>query len=187
MLCSGVGSVVISLVERGRERIGTEEAPDRLVELGRWYVGEHDRLLRFAVVVCGNRHAAEDLVQEAFVRCCLAGAEVGPTLGAYVRRAIVNLTRSAWRRRANERIALSKLDPREHHDPPEDRSAMWTAILELSPRQRAVIALRYYEDLSEAEIATTLGISTGNVKKHADRARTRLRQILEREVDDELR
>lgn len=187
MPCSGVGSVVISLVERGRERIGTEESPDRLVELGRWYVGEHDRLLRFAVVVCGNRHNAEDLVQEAFVRCCLAGAAVSPTLGAYVRRAIVNLTRSAWRRRTNERVAISRLNHVEHRTAPEERSAMWTAILELSPQQRAVIALRYYEDLSEAEIAATLGISPGNVKKHADRARTRLRQILEREVTDELR
>lgn len=178
---------MIGLVERGRERIGIEEAPDRLVELGRWYVAEHDRLLRFAVVVCGNRHAAEDLVQEAFVRCCLAGAEVGPTLGAYVRRTIVNLTRSAWRRRTNERIAISRLDHSEQHEALEDRSAMWSAILELSPRQRAVIALRYYEDLSESDIATALGISPGNVKKHADRARTRLRQILEREVNDDLR
>lgn len=172
---------MISLVERGRDLIGTEGSPERLEELGRWYVAEHDRLLRFAVVICGDRHAAEDLVQEAFVRCCLAGATPGPTLGAYVRRAIVNLTRSAWRRRRNETAAITRLGVPANESSAEDTSGVWAAILELSPRQRAVIALRYYEDLTEAEIAATLGISTGNVKKHADRARARLRQLLEHE------
>jgi RNA polymerase sigma factor (sigma-70 family) len=179
---------VQNLVEvAGRDLIGNRDDPDRLAELGRWYIAEHDRLLRFAIVVCGDRYTAEDLVQEAFVRSCLAGADPSGAIGAYVRRAIVNLSRSAWRRRSNERLALSRLGTNQPTADPDGESAIWSAILELSPQQRAVVALRYYEDLSEAEIGRTLGISPGNVKKHADRARKRLRELLEREVTDDLR
>jgi len=152
----------------------------RLEQLGAWFEAEYAGLLRFAYFVCGDRAQAEDLVQDAFVRLYRAGARVEEeTVRAYARRTIMNLSRSAFRRRGSERRALRRVDRDEvaPHDP-GPRDEVWRAILSLSPQQRAVIALRYYEDLSEKEIAEALGVSAGSVKKHADRAMDALRARL---------
>ena len=152
----------------------------RLEQLGAWFEAEYAGLLRFAYFVCGDRAHAEDLVQDAFVRLYRAGARVEEeTVRAYARRAIVNLSRSAWRRRGSEQRALrrSGWEVIAPHDP-GPRDEVWRAILALSPQQRAVIALRYYEDLSEKEIADALGISAGSIKKHASRAMEALRAQL---------
>ncbi|MCA1830753.1 MAG: SigE family RNA polymerase sigma factor [Actinomycetota bacterium] len=154
---------------------------ERLRRLERWFAAEYPALLRFAYFVSADPVAAEDLVQEAFVRIYRAGSRVDPdTVGPYARAAIVNLQRSSFRRRASERRALVRSVAREHPGPAEP-DEMWNAVLQLSPQQRAVIALRFYEDLSEAEIAATLGISTGAVKKHASRAIERLRALVGRQ------
>jgi RNA polymerase sigma-70 factor (sigma-E family) len=150
--------------------------------LGAWFAAEYPSLLRFAYLVSGERGSAEDLVQEAFVRLYRAGARTDDaTVGAYARKAIVNLARSAHRRRATaERVVIDR--PRSGAPPDvEARDELWNALRDLSPKQRAVVALRFYEDMSEREIAGALGISTGSVKKHADRAMTRLRAALGRE------
>jgi RNA polymerase sigma factor (sigma-70 family) len=164
-----------------RQPISTSKpSSEHLAELGEWFLAEHGPLVRFATIVCGDRYIAEDLVQEAFVRTSLAGARLDLPMGAYTRRTIVNLSNSRFRRRAAERRAYSRLTRDEVvHPPAEHRDAMWDAIQQLSPRQRAVIALRFYEDLSERDIASMLGISTGNVKKHASRAVGRLRTLLQ--------
>ncbi|HEX9775088.1 MAG TPA: SigE family RNA polymerase sigma factor [Actinomycetota bacterium] len=164
-----------------RAQIGIfQPARSRLERLGSWFDAEYPGLLRFAYFVCGSRAQAEDLVQDAFVRMYKAGARVEEQgIGAYARRTIVNLSRSGFRRASRETRALRQLDARAASDPDVDtRDEMWRAIQELSARQRAVVALKFYEDMSERDVAAALGMSTGSVKKHADRALTRLRARL---------
>jgi RNA polymerase sigma-70 factor (sigma-E family) len=161
-------------------RIGIfQPSRERLEQLGAWFQAEYPSLLRFAYFVTGDSSAAEDLVQDAFVRIYRAGARVEVHgFRSYARKTIVNLHRSGFRRAA-----------REHVVPHEDqissdtgaivlRDEVWNALLTLSPKQRAVVALRYYEDLKEREIAEALDMSIGSVKKHTDRAMAKLRARL---------
>jgi len=151
----------------------------RLEQLGAWFEAEYPSLLRFAYFVTGDPSKAEDLVQDAFVRIYRAGARVEDQgFRAYARKTIVNLHRSGFRRAARERTI--------HHEETVSadtgafaiRDEVWNAIMALSPRQRAVVALRFYEDMKEADIATALGLSVGAVKKHTDRAMAKLRAQL---------
>lgn len=148
-------------------------------DLASWFRVEYPSLVRFAVGVCGDHNLAEDLVQDAYVRASSSKVdELNP--GAYVRRIIVNLSRSRFRRLNAERRALSRRGPDEVFAPSTERDdQIWQALAQLSPRQRAVLTLRFYEDLSESDIARTLDISPGNVKKHASRGMDRLRSVLE--------
>lgn len=160
-------------------RIGIfQPSQDRLEQLGVWYRAEYPALLRFAYLVSGRSAQAEDLVQESFVRLYRARARIDERrVGAYARTTILNLSRSAFRRRRSEERALGRIDrPEASRDAdPTARDEMWRALLALSPRQRAVIALRFYEDMSERDIAATLGMSVGSVKQHTDRALSKLR------------
>lgn len=167
----------IAIDRRGRVA-GAQQA--RMQELGVWFDAEYDGLLRFAYLVCGDRHLAQDLVQEAFVKMSLAGARVGHAgVKAYARTTVLNLARSRVRRAVLERRAHTRAaEVPDHGDAVGARDEVWQAMRALSPRQRAVVALRYYEDLPEAEIAATLGMSAGSVKQHADRAMRRLRAQL---------
>lgn len=155
-----------------------EDGTER-IDLTGWFVGEYPRLVRFAIVVCGDAHLAEDLVQEAYIRARLAGARTEDRIGAYVRRIIVNLGRSRFRRILAERRALDRTDPVTEAAPVGERDeAIWSALLQLAPRQRAAVALRFYEDLSDADIASVLGIGEGSVRQHLFRGMTRLRALL---------
>lgn len=135
-------------------------------------------LLRFGRVLTGNHEAAADLVQDALERTLLAWPRLHereePT--AYVRRVMVNRNISIWRRLRRETVTD---EPPDVHveDQPRDHE-LWAAIQSLPPRQRAVLALRYYEDLSEAEIARVLGCSTGTVKSQASKGVARLRTLV---------
>ena len=96
----------------------------------------------------------------------------------YVRKIIINTYASWWRRRWNgERptAELPELAGRDDQAAVEDRDALWRAILRLPKRQRTVVVLRYFEDLSEAEIADALGTSVGTVKSQAAKALAKLR------------
>src|SRR2546423_944002 len=125
-----------------------EPSQKRLEQLGVWFQAEYPALLRFAYFMTGDASTAEDLVQDAFVRIYRAGGRVEREgFHAYARKTIVNLHRSGFRRAARERAA------RPDETVPSDTGAfalhdeMWNAIQRLSPRQRAVIALRFYEDM----------------------------------------
>ncbi len=171
-LGTAIGGRAISLFGPGRAR---------MEQLGAWFAEEYEPLLRFAYFVCGERATAEDLVQEAFVRLYRAGARAeNAGVGAYARTTIVNLARSGARRRAVAARAPMDAAPRAGLPDIESRDEVWRAMRELSPQQRAVIALRYYEDLSEKDIAAALGVSAGTVKKQSDRAMTKLRAELGR-------
>jgi RNA polymerase sigma-70 factor (sigma-E family) len=138
-------------------------------------------LLRFGYALTGNPHDASDLVQEVLERVGLRWAAIGRGRGgpdAYIRRAMVNARTSRWRRRRPELLVpVIPESAVQQHDRFDDEP-LWQALRGLPPGQRAVIVLRYYEDLSEAEIAATLGVSAGTVKSQTARAMATLRQRL---------
>lgn len=145
-------------------------------------------LLRIAcLMTAGDRHAAEDLVQTALERAYVAWPRIKRQAAqdSYVRsiltRAAIDRTRG--RQRRGEVLVDEVPEAGDEVVGPEDRDELWTLLESLSPRQRAVLVLRYYEDLSEAEIAATLGISVGTVKSQASRALAALRQRTPRTID----
>jgi len=140
-------------------------------------------LLRFAYLLTSDHHTAEDLVQTALAKTYLSWDRLRDrgALDNYVRRIIVNENTSLWRRawKRNERPTeeLPEPGPRDGGDP-EGRDAMWRVVQTLPARQRAAVVLRYYEDLSEADTAATLGCSVGTVKSQTSRAIAGLRSKL---------
>ncbi len=141
-------------------------------------------LYRRAYLLTGSHADAEDLAQQTLIKAHGAWSRVSGSEApnAYVRRILTNTFLSA-RRPKGRRLELLVGDNAPEPvapapDGPEDRMALWPHIQELSPRQRAVIVLRYYEQLSEAEIADTLGCSRGNVKSTAHHALNNLRTAL---------
>jgi len=159
---------------------GLTPAGERLARVEAWFQSEHASLLRLAVLLTGELHAAEDIVQDAFLRLHRRSKQ-GPIddVAPYARAIVVNLARTRFRRRQRLQDGPVPEGSIDGHDGAAgDRDEMWRALMELSARQRAVMVLRYYEDLSEQQIAQVLGTSTGAVKKYADRARTRMRSLL---------
>lgn len=140
-------------------------------------------LLRLAYLVCGDRNLAEDLLQTALARTYLAWRRLDgiDSLEAYSRRVLLNTATSWWRRRWWGERPTADLPERpvgDHSHQVVERDAIWQLLGSLPARQRAVIVLRYYEDLSEAEIAVQLGMAPGTVKSYASRALTALRTQL---------
>jgi RNA polymerase sigma-70 factor (sigma-E family) len=139
-------------------------------------------LLRFGFVLTGNPHRAEELVQEALVKTYRRWRRLRlEQPHAYVRRAMVTTYTSWWRRGRRETALPPGFDePAAGSDPDAyaERDAAVRALLTLPPRQRAVLVLRYYEDYSEADIAETMGCSTGTVKSQASRGLRALRTLL---------
>jgi RNA polymerase sigma-70 factor (sigma-E family) len=137
-------------------------------------------LLRLAYLVCGDHSKAEDLLQATLTRTYLALRRLDgiDSLDAYSRRVLVNTATSWWRRRWRGEYPTELLPEqpvRDQTDRIVERDAIWRLLGALPARQRAVIVLRYYEDMSEAEIANTLGLSLGSVKSHASRGLASLR------------
>jgi RNA polymerase sigma-70 factor (sigma-E family) len=153
------------------------------MEFDEFFRATWPRLFRTAYAVAGDAASAEDALQAAFAKAYSSWRRVSRTdhPEAYVRRMVVNeilgTRRRAWWQRER---------PHEAPEPPAavlsleadvvDRDAMWTAVLALPPRQRAVIVLRYYEDFSEEQIADVLGCTRGTVKSQASAALANLRR-----------
>jgi RNA polymerase sigma-70 factor (sigma-E family) len=141
------------------------------------------RLVRTAYLFTGDRHVAEDVVQNALASMVASWRRLRDVsnLDAYVYRSVVNACRRWQRRRYNGEIPFGRLPEREVEDS-QGRSARHTdlvaALRRLPPRQRAVLVLRYYADLSEAETATILGCSIGTVKSQSSRGLAVLRAAL---------
>jgi RNA polymerase sigma-70 factor (sigma-E family) len=149
-----------------------------------WMTARQRWLLRTAWLLTGDVHTAEDLVQTTLAKLYLAWDRVSARgVDAYARRILVNEHATLWRRRWRHREVVTD-DLSVHEAPVHDeeydgtRAALWEAVRALAPRQRAVIVLRYYEQLSEAETAEVLGVSVGTVKSQANRAITALRERL---------
>ena len=146
------------------------------------FVAEHgDRLLHAAYGLCGDWQHAEDLVQHALVALARHWPDVGANPLAYAYRCLVRANIDRWRvlRRRPEVL----LDPQDFSavgpsiDPAasEDHLLVLSALRRLPPRQRAIVVLRYLQDLSEVDTAAALGISVGAVKSGAARGVARLR------------
>lgn len=142
-------------------------------------------LLRTARLLCGNHEDAEDLVQTALEKAYRHWPKVSSDLDPepYVRRILVNTVISRGRRRRVLR-EINMADPPEKPAPPEThvvelRSSLVAGLRELGARQRAVLVLRYWEDLPEAEIAEVLGCSVGTVKSQASRGLAQLRRRMD--------
>ncbi|MEU1791235.1 SigE family RNA polymerase sigma factor [Streptomyces sparsogenes] len=141
-------------------------------------------LLRTARALSANAWDAEDLLQTALAKTYLAWERIEDhnALDGYVRRTLVNTRTSQWRKRKVDEFVCEELpepDPVPAPDPAEQqvlRDAMWRAVLRLPDRQRAMVVLRYYEDLSEAQTAEVLGVSVGTVKSAVSRALGKLRE-----------
>ncbi|MBB5626876.1 SigE family RNA polymerase sigma factor [Sphaerisporangium krabiense] len=143
-------------------------------------------LLRTAYLTCGSVQEAEDLLQTALERACLRWDRLcrGGDPEPYIRRIIVNLAISRWRR-----LAVMRFIPM--HTPPEQpaaredielRHVVMDALRALPPRQRAVVVLRIWDDMTEAQTAKMLGCSVGTVKSQTSKALKRLRALLGEEV-----
>lgn len=145
-------------------------------------------LLRSAYMICGDHHLAQDLLQDALIKLASRWERLrNEAPEAYVRRILYRDAVSSWRRTRREVVADHDPDgvATPLHARADERVQDWVsgadvraALLLLPPRQRAVIVLRYYEDLSEAEIADALGIARGTVKSQASDAMRTLRTLL---------
>ncbi|MEV6970840.1 SigE family RNA polymerase sigma factor [Hamadaea sp. NPDC051192] len=134
-------------------------------------------LLRTAYLLCGSPDRAEDLLQAALLAALPRWRRMDHP-EAYIRRIMVNQLANIWRRPIRE-ILTAVLPDRPVRDTAiEERDAMWLALGRLPARTRAVLVLRYWEDLSEAETAQVLEMSLGTVKSHASRGLARLRDLL---------
>jgi RNA polymerase sigma-70 factor (sigma-E family) len=141
-----------------------------------WARSRQQGLVRTACLLTGDFHRAEDLVQEAFIKAALRWDTLaGAHPDAWVRTVVYRDQVSWWRRHRREVLTA----PREQAVPPAEETALVLrdALLRLTARQRAVLVLRYVEDLPLAETAEILGITVGSVKKHASVALAQLRTI----------
>lgn len=153
---------------------------DRDTEFAAYMAARQPSLLRTAYLISGDRHTAEDLVQTTLAKLYLSWDKVRDreVLDGYARRILVNEHHSLWRRAWKRREHTSDTLPdRGYDDVPDEglQAALWDFVQTLPRKQRAVVVLRYYEDMSEAEIAQVLGISPGTVKSQASRALAALR------------
>jgi len=162
------------------------EADHLLTEI---YLGEYRSLVRLAVLLLHDVPTAEEVVQEAFIAMHTGWRRLRDTEKAlsYLRQAVVNRSRSVLR----HRNVVDKNAPKHVPDEPSaeagaiallERSAVVAALRRLPDRQREALVLRYYADLSEADIAATMGISRGAVKSHTARGMAALKSVLEQET-----
>jgi RNA polymerase sigma-70 factor (sigma-E family) len=155
---------------------------DRDADFTAYLQARQAHLLRTAYLLTGDRHQAEDLLQTALAKLYLAWDRIHDreSVDGYVRRILVNenssLWRRAWRRREWTTDELPETTP--SHDTYDEglAGAVWDVVSTLPRKARAVVVLRYYEQLSEAETAEVLGISVGTVKSQASRALAALRE-----------
>jgi RNA polymerase sigma-70 factor (sigma-E family) len=148
----------------------------------------HDQrlpMVRLALLLVDDLASAEDVVQDAFAGLVKAWDRLDSesALRAYLRTSVVNASRSMLRRRRTARNYVPPLRPDEPGADEavvlsEEHAAVIVALGTLSPRQREVLVLRHWSGLSEAEVAETLGISTGTVKSTASRGLTALRAAM---------
>ncbi|MGN6574807.1 MAG: SigE family RNA polymerase sigma factor [Nocardioides sp.] len=158
-----------------------DQAARRDADFAAYMSARQPSLLRTAYLLTGDQHTAEDLVQTALAKLYLAWDKVQDRglIDGYVRRILVNENNSLWRRAWKKREVTTDAVP-DHQsvvDAPDDgrSAALWEFVQTLPRKQRAVVVLRYYEDLSEAEVADILGISVGTVKSQSSRALAALR------------
>lgn len=140
--------------------------------------GRRSSLLRTAFLLVGDHDHAEDIVQIALTKTYRHWDRIDHP-DAYVRRALVTTATSWWRRRWHGEGSVAAVPDQartsDETKAVQDHEALWPEVLRLPARQRAVVVLRFYEDLSESDTAAALGCSTGTVKSQTSRALAALR------------
>lgn len=174
----------------------TVEEPSVTSEVPRdfetWVSARGPALQRFAHLVTGAPADAPDLVQEALSRAYPRWAELArsDTAEAYVRRSIVNASVSGWRK-TRRLVVVEDTEPHVREATPDPAAAVtdadhaWRLCAELPVTQRAAVVLRFYEDLSFAQIATVLDCAESTARSHVHRAVAALRTRLEQENTDD--
>lgn len=172
----------VQLAVEAGATVGTQDRDaDRDAEFAAYMAARQASLLRTAYLLTGDQHTAEDLVQTAFAKLYLSWDKVQrrELVDGYVRRILVNENNSLWRRAWKRRETSTDTVPDRQAvtDTHDDgvKAALWEFVQSLPRKQRAVVVLRFYEDLSEAEVADILGISVGTVKSQSSRALAALR------------
>ncbi|MFT3889217.1 MAG: SigE family RNA polymerase sigma factor [Arachnia sp.] len=151
-------------------------------EFSRFVTAHAAGLRRTAYLLTGSVPAAEDLLQDALVKVWLAWGRVEvSTATAYTRRTMAHLATDRWRRRRYATVPADHLETlpdssaARRLDASDDRLFIVRQLANLSPRERAIVVLRYYDDLAEADVAAAVGCSVGTVKSTCSRALSRLR------------
>lgn len=138
-------------------------------------------LMRTAYLLTGDQQLAEDLVQTALEKAVRHWASIREAAAAeaYVRRTMYRTQVSLWRRRRVTELPTATIPEPRRVEPPdhqvEDRLVLHAALRRLGPRQRAVVVLRFFEDMSEQQVADALGVTVGTVKSTAHKALAHLR------------
>jgi len=159
----------------------TGRSAGRDAEFSAYLAARQPALLRTAYLLTSDRHQAEDVLQTSLAKLYLAWDRVRDrdSVDAYVRRIMVNETTSLWRRawKRHERPTDEVPEGTPHVDRYDDGRGdeLWALVQTLPRKARAVVVLRYYEQLSEAETADVLGITVGTVKSQTSRALATLR------------
>lgn len=168
--------------------VPVETGADHRTEFETFVTTSGASLGRLALLLAGDPHRAEDLLQQTYVRTYLAWprARAGDPY-AYARRVMANQRVDTWRRLRRERLTDPADLPERSVDPAQDRLAdhdrLLAALRALPARRRRVVVLRYLLDLPEAEVAADLGIAVGTVKSTAARGLAQLRTLLEEHHD----
>ncbi|WP_328887133.1 SigE family RNA polymerase sigma factor [Streptomyces sp. NBC_00316] len=147
--------------------------------------GRRTALFRSAYLLCGDRHEAEDLVQSTLVKVVLGGRHHGrlDNIEAYARKTLVNTFIAARRRFWRREQAYGELPDRVGHEPDTDTGlAVRAALARLTAKQRAVLVLRYWDDLSVEATAELLGMRENTVKSHTARGLAALRAEMAEEL-----
>jgi RNA polymerase sigma-70 factor (sigma-E family) len=176
---AGIVSCSVRRLTEGRALSGGDEA-----EFSAFVARGGGQLLGFAFLLTGNRHDAEDLVQQALLRTAARWRVARQSPVGYSRTVVLNLARDRWR--AQQRERAETLSPDLAALPPAvdgpalvlDRQVLLDACRVLPLQQRAVLVLRFWEDRSVAETAAVLGCTAGTVKSQTHRALARLREVL---------
>ncbi|TIC86619.1 SigE family RNA polymerase sigma factor [Nocardioides sp. GY 10127] len=147
-----------------------------------WVSARRPALLRTAYLLTGDPHDAEDLVQTALIKVVPRWHRIAEDPEPYVRTVLSRESVSRWRRRRWREVHTDRvpddLASAQHDRDVTDREVLRQALGELSPRQRTIVVLRYFDGLTEAETAHVLGLGLGTVKKHGREAMARLRDQL---------
>lgn len=134
-------------------------------------------LSRTAYLLTGDHHLAEDLLQAALLQAARHWERIHTAPEAYVRRVLYNQNVSWWRRRKLRETSFGTYDAAAPASSPDLRLTLEDALARLTAKQRTVLVLRYFEDLTEVQAAAALGISAGTVKSMTRQALARLRVL----------
>ena len=176
---AGIVSCSVRRLREFRALAGGDEA-----EFSAFAAREGGELLGFAFLLTGNRHDAEDLVQQALLRTAVRWPAARQSPAGYSRTVVLNLVRDRWRAQQRQRAEILSPDLTALPSAVDgaaialDRQLLVRACRLLPLQQRAVLVLRFWEDRSVEETAAVLGCTAGTVKSHTHRALARLREVL---------